>query len=100
MSTHNYLDKTGLGQVWSKIKDLIPESDLIVDFYSTTGIGAAIVGTTIVGDDVIATNTLYVDIYSTYENDALIYFSYYDYFGQANLNSDNSFSAICFKSKD
>ena len=30
MSTHNYLDKTGLGQVWGKIKDLIPESELFL----------------------------------------------------------------------
>lgn len=27
MSTHNYLDKTGLGQVWGKIKALITQSD-------------------------------------------------------------------------
>lgn len=27
MSTHNYLDKIGLGQVWGKIKDLIPEPE-------------------------------------------------------------------------
>lgn len=25
MSTHKYLDTTGLGQVWGKIKDLIPQ---------------------------------------------------------------------------
>ena len=37
MSTHKYLDTTGLGQVWGKIKDLIPESDIFwINVTSTT----------------------------------------------------------------
>lgn len=37
MSTHKYLDTTGLGQVWGKIKDLIPESDVFwINVTSTT----------------------------------------------------------------
>ena len=40
MSTHKYLDTTGLGQVWGKIKDLIPESDIFAVTITSTGSGS------------------------------------------------------------
>ena len=37
MATYNYLDKTGLGQVWSKIKDTYLEAFVVnIDTYNGT----------------------------------------------------------------
>lgn len=36
MSTHKYLDQTGLGQVWGKIKDYVNNNSTLVDLTDTS----------------------------------------------------------------
>lgn len=74
-----------------------------IGFINTSGIGDAVVGTATIGDETLETideDVSYQFINEAFNSNALIYFCYYDYFGQALPNLDGSFSAICFKSND
>jgi len=73
---------------------------ITVWFGNISGVNSATVGTVSVGDETLITGKTYQQIMNKFDDNTLLYFRYYDYLGQACPNSDESFSAICFKSND
>ena len=73
---------------------------ITVWFGNISGVNSATVGTVAVGDEELIAGKTYQQIMNKFDDNTLMYFHYYDYFGQVNPNLDGSFSAICFKSND